>query len=94
MSLVYLSGKPDPAVKTWASLGISVGDYQGVKLPVLDLYGDNDLPPVLTNAAARQKSLTVAGSKQLKIERADHFFNGREGEMVSAVADFLKATLK
>ncbi len=94
MSLVYLSGKPDPAVKTWASLGISVGDYQGVKLPVLDLYGDNDLPPVLTNAAARQKSLTVAGSKQVKIERADHFFNGREGEMVSAVADFLKTTLK
>lgn len=94
MSQVYLAGAPDPAVKAWASLGIPAGDYQGVKLPVLDLFGDNDLPPVLKNAAARKQSLATAGSKQVKIERADHFFNGREGEMVGAVADFLKATLK
>jgi pimeloyl-ACP methyl ester carboxylesterase len=94
MSGVYLAGTPDPAVKAWASLGIPAGDYQAVKLPVLDLYGDNDLPPVLKNAAVRKASLKSAGSKQVKVDRADHFFNGREGEMVSAVADFLGTTLK
>ena len=94
MSLVYLSGKPDPAVKAWASLGIPVGDYQALKLPVLDLYGDNDLPPVLANAATRKQSLTAAGSKQVAVARADHFFTGREADMVAAVTDFLNATLK
>ncbi len=94
MSLVYLSGKSDPAVKAWASLGISVGNYKALKLPVLDLYGDNDLPPVLANAGTRKQSLTAAGSRQVVVARADHFFTGREGEMVTAVADFLDATLK
>ncbi len=94
MSLVYLSGKPDPVVRSWASLGISVGDYAALKMPVLDLYGDNDLPPVLANAGKRKQSFAAAGSKQVVIRRADHFFTGREGEMVEAVADFLSATLK
>lgn len=94
MSRVYLAGKPDAAVKSWASLGISVDDYSAVKLPVLDLYGDNDLPQVLAKAQKRKISLKAAGSKQTMIARADHFFTGHEGEMVEAVAVFLDKTLK
>ena len=94
MSRAYMTGKPDPAVKSWASLGISVDDYKAVKLPILDLYGDNDLPQVLANAGKRKQSLAAKESKQVMIARADHFFTGRESEMVAAVADFLKATLK
>jgi hypothetical protein len=94
MSLAYLAGKPDPAVKSWASLGISGDDYQGVKRPILDLYGANDLPPVLANAGKRKQSLADKDSRQVVIARADHFFTGHEGEMVEAVADFLNATLK
>jgi alpha/beta superfamily hydrolase len=94
MSRAYMTGRPDPAVKSWASLGISVDDYQAVKLPILDLYGDNDLPQVLANAGKRKQSLAAKGSRQVTIARADHFFTGHEGEMVEAVADFLNATLK
>ena len=94
MSLEYLVGQPDPAVRAWASLGISVGDYRALKLPVLDLYGDNDLPPVLVNAGKRKQSLAARDSKQVMIARADHFFTGREADMVAAVANFLDATLK
>jgi alpha-beta hydrolase superfamily lysophospholipase len=94
MSRVYLAGKPDPVVKSWASLGISGDDYKAVKLPVLDLYGDNDLPPVLAKARQRKRSLAGKGSRQVVIAHADHFYTGREGEMVAAVADFLDATLK
>lgn len=93
MSRVYLAGKPDPAVKSWASLGISQDDYQGIGLPVLDLYGDNDLPGVLSNASRRKATLPATASKQVVVGHADHFFTGREGEMVDAVADFLAATL-
>ena len=94
MSRVYLAGTPDAAVKSWASLGLSQDTYAGLKLPVLDLYGENDLPPVLEKAGKRKQSLAARDSKQLVIARADHFFSGREGDMVEAVADFLNATLK
>lgn len=93
MARVYLTGKPDPAVVAWASLGISVDDYKGVKLPVLDLYGENDLPGVLTNTKKRKASLGK-NSKQVMIGRADHFFGGHEAKMVAAVAEFLDATMK
>ncbi len=94
MSLVYFAGKSDPAVKSWASLGPSFEGYGAVKLPILDLYGANDLPPVLANAAKRKQSLASPDSKQVVVARTDHFFSGHEAEMVAAVADFLNATLK
>ncbi len=94
MSGVYMAGKPDPDVKAWASLGLPSGSYAGLKLPVLDLYGDNDLPPVLKHAGKRKQSLAARDSKQVVIARADHFFSGHERAMVDAVADFLNATLK
>lgn len=94
MSLTYFAAKPDPAVKTWASLGASFGDYDKVGLPVLDLYGDGDLKPVLDQAAQRKMSLTNKASVQQVVAGADHFYAGREDQMVAAVADFLDATLK
>jgi pimeloyl-ACP methyl ester carboxylesterase len=95
MSLAYLQGAPDPAVRAWASLGFASADgYGKLKLPVLDLYGDNDLPQVLKGAATRGKGLTAVGSIQGVVKHADHFYAGHEKEMVDAVADFLAATLK
>ncbi len=41
-----------------------------------------------------KQSLAGKASRQVKIERADHFFTGRETEMVEAVAAFLTDTLK
>jgi pimeloyl-ACP methyl ester carboxylesterase len=94
MSGVYMAGQPDPAVKAWASLGLSSGTYATLKLPVLDLYGANDLPQVLTGASQRKQSLVASGSKQVVVAQTDHFFTGHEGEMVEAVAAFLGTTLK
>jgi pimeloyl-ACP methyl ester carboxylesterase len=94
MSRVYLVNKPDAAVKVWVSLGISYDDYAGTRLPVLDLYGDNDLPAVLDNTKKRKASLKTAGSKQVVIPHTDHFYTGHEAEMVAAVAAFLNETLK
>lgn len=96
MSHVYLSGTPDASVKVWASLGIStVVDYGALKIPVLDLYGDKDLPDVLSNAGKRKQTLSgQPGSSQQVIAGADHFYNGKERDMVNAVSSFLKDTLK
>ena len=94
MSGVYMAGKPDAAVKAWVNLGLSYGDYANLKLPVLDLYGENDLPLVLKNAAQRKKSLAAKQSVQKVVARADHFYTGHEPAMVEAVTAFLGETLK
>jgi alpha/beta superfamily hydrolase len=61
---------------------------------VLDLYGENDLPPVLKHAKERAISLKGnAGAKQASVPKADHFYNNHEAEMVKAVKDFLDQTL-
>lgn len=96
MTHAYMSKNP-PAVAAWASLGIGTDvrtgkplTYSGIKVPVLDLYGENDNPPVLKGAAARKASLkNKPGSKQIAITGGDHFFAGHEDAMVKAVKDFL-----
>lgn len=95
MSYIYLAGKPDAVVKAWVTLGISANENFGVlKLPVFDLYGEKDLPAVLTNAEARKKALDgKAGSRQQVIHGANHFFSDHEPEMVKAVTEYLKGSL-
>jgi len=90
----YMVGNP-PEVSAWAALGTGTGPgpmitYDGIRVPVLDLYGANELPPVLAGAASRKASLQgKAGSRQIVISDTDHFFTGHDGDMVAAVKDFL-----
>lgn len=90
MSRVYVAHHPNGVV-AWASLGIGGGDtYQGIKVPVLDLYAQHDLPQVL--AGTKKRALSLQGnpaSKQVRIANTDHFFADHETEMVKAVKDFL-----
>ena len=90
MSRVYVMKHQDQ-ITGWASLGIGGGDtYTGIKIPVLDLYGENDFPGVVKGAATRAASLkSNAASKQVKVAKADHFFANREAEMVKAVKTFM-----
>ena len=74
----------------WASLGFGGESYARVKIPVLDMYGQNDMPFVLRSTAARKASLKGrAGAKQVQIAQAGHFYDNHEAEMVKAVKDFL-----
>ena len=84
-------------VSAWATLGMPAAlgsgaaiTYDGIKTPILDLYGANDLPQVLSGAAERKASLMgKALSKQVVIPDTDHFFANHEEAMVKAVKDFL-----
>lgn len=90
MSLHYLVGNPDAPVKAWVAIGMPGGEgYGKVRIPVLDLYGDNDLPGVLQNAGVRAASFKVKGSKQVVVPQADHFFNNRDAELVGFVTAYL-----
>ncbi len=96
MTHAYMVHNP-PDVIAWAALGMPAElgtgtpiTYDGIKAPVLDLYGANDLPQVLAGAAKRKASLEgKPGSKQVVIANTDHFYTDHEDEMVKAVKDFL-----
>jgi len=92
MSRVYMEGNPKD-VDAWAALSLTQEDtYEGVKAPILDLYGSDDLPHVVSAVKLRKKSLAGnALSRQVEIKGADHFFAGHEGDMVRHVAEFLKS---
>jgi len=90
MSRVFMTSKPKN-VDAWIALSLTQGDtFEGVKVPVLDLYGENDLPHVLESSAKRKASLeNNTLSKQKVIADADHFFAGYEEEMIKDVKGYL-----
>lgn len=91
MTQYYLSKNPSAPVQAWVSIGISAAQpYGGLKLPILDLYGADDLPAVLSNAAARAAELKAnPASKQIVSPATDHFFNSHDAELVKFVKDYL-----
>ena len=89
MSRVYMSKNPQH-IKAWVALSLTQGDtFAGVRVPILDLYGADDLPHVLSNTRQRLASLENNASKQTVIPDANHLFSGHEEEMVNAVKSFL-----
>lgn len=91
----YLTGYPDAQISVWVSIGMGEGDdYKQMKLPVLDLYGENDSPTVLKNAKKRVASIKErTGSLQIMAPKADHFFTNLHPELVRYVKDFLDKSL-
>lgn len=97
--MAYAYMKRDSAdVDAWAALGMSASAdghepaliYSGIEVPVLDLYGADDLPQVRQGAALRRASLAGNNASQQRvIAGSNHFYAGHEEEMVKAVADFL-----
>ena len=58
---------------------------------MLDLYGDDDLPGVLETAEARKAGAAHnARYSQQVIEGANHFFDGVDDELISAVVDWVQ----
>jgi pimeloyl-ACP methyl ester carboxylesterase len=95
MSHRYLTRHPDAQVKAWVSIGMGGSDdYRDIKLPVLDLYGENDSPGVLENAVQRAASIKHRkGSQQIRVPKADHFFNNHHSDLVKYVKGFLDKSM-
>lgn len=97
MTNVFLNQDGAPAIDAWVAIGLS-GEYtrpEMFKAPVLDLYGEKDLPAVLGAAARRADAIrNIRGSAQLSVAGADHFFNGMDPELVRNVRLFLDRATK
>lgn len=92
MTNYFLNQPGAPAIDAWVAIGL-VGDYTNpatFKAPVMDVYGEKDLPAVLDHAASRAAVLRrVRGSGQISIAGAGHFFEGMEGGLLRSVRMFL-----
>lgn len=89
MSRGYMATNP-PDINAWVAISLTQGDtFAYINAPVLDLYGENDLPHVLNSTSQRKRSLLNPASRQQSITQADHFFNGHEEPMFAAVKMFL-----
>jgi len=102
MATYFLSQTDNPAVTSLVIIGMSPGingteninALGRVKVPVLDLYGSQDLEPVLNSVELR----AAAGNKgadrefqQSRVAGAGHFFQGQEDALVQQVIDWLEA---
>ena len=100
MSAYYLARNSQQVIKGFVAIGMNatpvfsdLAGLESVKVPVLDLFGSDDLPVVLEN---RQKKAMAAQSggnlrfQQQEIEGANHFFDDKNDELVDAVDDWLK----
>jgi pimeloyl-ACP methyl ester carboxylesterase len=93
MANVYFERAYAAPFSAWVCLGLS-GDFGrmgNVKVPVLDLYGEMDLPSVLRADLRRRLRLdTLPGSAQVMIQGADHFYIDREAQLAAAIRQFLE----
>lgn len=92
MTNAYFDRMGAAGVRAWVALGLG-GPYSAKfslapPVPVLDVYGERDLEPVVKGAAARSKVATASGARQQAIAGADHFYSGREAELVTLIAGF------
>jgi hypothetical protein len=102
-ALAYLGIEPPAAVRGLVAIGLpappgAYGDtviaaVGGLDLPMLDLYGSQDLPAVMASAPARQGAARRNGRKGYRQERvmgADHDFNGLQQGLEQRVGAWLR----
>lgn len=92
MANQYLIHANSTPVKAWVFIGIINGleEMFRIKIPVLDVFGSKDWEITQVGAYERKKQIDkVPGSEQVIVPDAQHFFEGREEELVKVLVEFL-----
>jgi len=101
MSAYYLARNSGEAIKGFGAIGMNgaavfpeLVKLESIRVPVLDLFGSDDLPLVLENRLNKLKAAQSGGNlmfQQREIEGANHFFDDKNDELIDAVSDWLEA---
>ena len=70
----------------------SIKALEKITIPVLDIYGSEDLEAVLSSIDDRAAAAKKAGNAnytQVKVSGAEHMFDGKEDELIEAIAGWL-----
>jgi pimeloyl-ACP methyl ester carboxylesterase len=100
MANIYLANKPDPAVHAYVAIGMSnpfpmqydnAAALSKITMPMLDLYGSQDLEGVLAFAKTRAASARKVNKHytQTMVEGANHFFTDMQDDLVKRVRGWL-----
>jgi pimeloyl-ACP methyl ester carboxylesterase len=92
MTNAYLATPGAPAIDAWVPVGMPVDFAVAPKEPVLDVSAEKELPQVAAAAPLRARRLPKdAGSRQVTIPGADHYFDAqaRQQQLAAAIAAFL-----
>ena len=107
MATDYLAKHPDPRIKAFVGIGMTgnqqphayrvldnVVALLQVKIPVLDIYGSKTIQPILDSVDRRAYVVYHTGndySRQIKLEGANHFFQGYEDILISTITTWMEA---
>jgi pimeloyl-ACP methyl ester carboxylesterase len=103
MAAYYLANKPDAAIRAFVAVGASGNMYKKdkvgfltslktIKVPILDIFGSNDLSSVLESKISKAQVARKAGNKkytQVKIIGANHFFDNKDDVLIKRVRGWL-----
>ena len=92
----YLINRRDERVRAWVFISIINGleDMFRIKIPVLDVFGSEDWEVTRFGADERKAQIVkIAGSRQVVIAGAQHFFEDRRDELTRVVVSFLDGVL-
>ncbi len=104
MTMRYLEEVPETDILGLVLIGMQGGaggihdnaaTLEKHTLPILDLYGSEDLPGVVDYAERKASTAMKAGNSQYRqkmIDGADHFFTGRDETLISTVGEWLENT--
>jgi pimeloyl-ACP methyl ester carboxylesterase len=96
MTSGFLASNPDVAVNGFIGVGLSAGgkepvntnlNLRKVKIPVIDVYGDNDMD---ARAASFRKPMVSERFVQVEIRGAQHNYRGYERPVAEAIIEWLK----
>jgi pimeloyl-ACP methyl ester carboxylesterase len=101
MAIHSLAKNPQPAVKGLVTISMSNSDedpvfatneiLEKIRIPVLDIYGDNDQPDVIRSAKKRG---SIANSNRnfqiLEINGANQYFSGQEDIIIKRIRGWLR----
>ena len=97
MANQYMITVPNPGVDAWVFISIINGleDMFRIKVPVLDVFGTLDWQVTRYGAEERRAQiLKIAGSEQVIVQGAEHFFDRQQEELAGVIAAFLGRVLK
>jgi alpha-beta hydrolase superfamily lysophospholipase len=92
----YLIRDAASPVGAWVFIGIINGleDMFRLRIPVLDVYGENDWDVTRVGAGERLAQIRrTPGSRQVMVPGAQHFFEGRHDELTRVIVEFLDSSL-
>lgn len=98
----WLNSNRDTLIEGYVAMGLGATDINQplqtpipiarIKVPVLDVYGENEFPAPLKMLESRQRMLEMNGhahSRQVMINGANHYFTGYSEPLAEAIIDWL-----